>query len=282
MTNICTYSFAPAGHVFAGRTCLAWPSNYKTLARNGFREWEKHADVLNVEVPFDGVSGYNPSWPRSGTKLHLVDDIAGSVVGNEMSWVTSPGRRFHGGINIEKPFLDTATATHRQHLLTHEIGHGVGGDNPDTGIVGTLMEGIVNNTLTPNASEKAAVVAMHGAAVSFTNKLNAGKPLGDIYSLYRGIVNTNPDASGLAWWSDALKGGTQTLAALATALGATSSAATSTFVTNLYNRCLGRAPTSTETAYWTTQTGVQAAVGIATSTEAVTYRKATRTTFWLT
>lgn len=189
-------------------------------------------------------------------------------------------------INIYNGHL--LTDLQKQTIVAHELGHGLFGNmNHNLSNTAALMWDTVSTytgTGIPIATEKASAASMHGGANTFATKMSTGKYLGDIWSLYKGINNVNADGTGLRYWSIEFSNSAKTLAQLAAALNI--SAGTDTqFIANLYTRALGRAVLPAETTYYLAQIALvgraSVAVTICTSAEAVAYRVANVTSFWL-
>lgn len=291
MTTILTYAFVPAGvaTVIPGDITSTVPSNIKTSMKKGFREWEKHGDFLNVEVPHSG--GISPG---SGINVNICVSPLSGPGGSAAMEVTYSGsgankQDFKSLIYWDVDDVNSHTNFWRDWLAVHELGHGVAGNQAhnagDPFAVMYPNSDYAGNGL-PLPSERVPVASMYGSPVTFSNKLNQGKLLGDLWSIYRGRNNTTPDAAGLYYWMREIQLGNKAL--IDVAWGVSSSGTNTTFVQQQYQRILGRAADPSGLSFYVNalDTGAknrpQMIVELATSAEAATFRKATQTSFWLT
>lgn len=128
------------------------------------------------------------------------------------------------------------------------------------GLVGNLDSGMSRAEVVLIIAESAEHQAKSaGAQADFDVAHDPTDWVDDVYRLYRGIFDRDPDAGGLSGWVQALAGGTafQTVVAqfmaspeFQSTYGATTDAE---FITLLYNNVLGRGPDAGGFASWSSQ-----------------------------
>lgn len=279
MTHLIGYSYAPGGLDTNGLLMSVGPTvswsvfgsfDYKGSVRQACRNW---ADVCDLEFCEVSDPGTSINAGVVGQQRMFLGPIDGSSGQNTVANATFPGTLpFSGNIlyDSDSGDINFLSSSYMLSVTVHEMGHSAMAMQHNT-FAGSVMNGI--GTATPSSYDSSVAAAKYGAAKTFAQKAGVHSLIGEIYSAYMGTYNQAPDNNGLFFWYRQIASQSQSFLTLCNALVGSGSSS-SAFVSNLYQRVLGRTGSQAEIDAWlaTGKSKAETLDGFARSVEAGNYR----------
>lgn len=263
MTRVITYSWAPAGLAIPATkpgwgtsvSWSAWTANQRKWIVEGILEWMKYMDVVLVEIPDNG----NPLAANSHSDWHVrlvcsTYDGAGGSVANAGSFAGALGEDsyvLHDSADADHPLETYDYQNACQWIGMHEAGHWLAGVPHKNG--STVMNPSLNVSLSVDSAQRSTAEGRHGADKTMSQLYDG--PVGQITSLYRGLLTRLPDGGGFKFYHEQVSGGAIGLTDFAATLMASGEylgggQSVSQYVSSLYINMFGRVAGSSEKQFY--------------------------------